>query len=152
MDIDIKKLVEKAGILMWSNKGLKILSVLLAIMCWYGIRSVIDSDRVLPNPFSFRSSDDPVEFEFVRPIRAVFAESSEAVRFSIEPETAVVRLSIDLPGGDAGLREAAMLYVDCSGATDSGSFRLPIRLSAPHGVNLIDISPADAIVELDFVD
>lgn len=148
MDRNIKTFFEKASSFMFSDNGLKVLSVLLAIMCWYGIRSIIDSDQTFPTPFSFGGESEGREIELVLPIRAVFADGDAEFSFQIDPEVAVVNIFSNLPRHELAAVGTLTLYVDCSLISSSGSYRLPISFLGPRGAKAIDISPSDAKIEI----
>ncbi len=148
MDGKIKSFFEKTSSFMFSDNGLKILSVLLAIMCWYGIRSIIDSDRVFASPFSFGAESEGHEIEIVLPIRAVFSDGSSELSFDINPDFAVVRVASNIPRHELAARGNLTLYVDCSEISSSGNYSLPVSFFGPRAVKAIDISPSDASVEV----
>jgi hypothetical protein len=148
----MKALLQRLTFLKLSNKSLQLLSLLLAIICWYGIQGVTDSDSTV-----YKAGDDADGVgrsgrSVILPIGVIAPSRSGAVRISVEPKSATVQ--IEEGGGNPGEFAAAKLspFVDCSDIVTSGKYRLPLNCISPGRSSVIDIEPKSVTVTVEFVD
>lgn len=148
----MKRYFERFSNLSFSNTMLKVLSLLLAIICWYGIQAVTNSSNT-----AYQTDEGGMDVvkrigSVVRPVRVVAPTRKSAFRIELRPEQVRVMLDVSALRSDADESGSVSLFVDCSDIDSDGEYRLPIRCIASGGARVVDIEPASAIVSVVFIE
>lgn len=147
----MENLLKRLSGLSLSNKYLQIFSLVLAIICWYGIQSVNDSESTVYRTADSAELQNASRLSVNLPIGILVPTGDRAVKVKVEPETAELKFDRASPRTAKSAGETA-IFVDCSDIASSGKYRLPVSSVSPRGVSVVDIQPASAIVQVEFID
>lgn len=142
MRIHISKITE----MLTSNKGLKILSLLIAIVSWYGIKGVTEP----PTQADFESARaaDPHarHFTMEMPIHLMTVSASNELDMKASPRSVRITLETALNYSKSNVAEEVSAFVDCAGITESGKYTRRVNCISSPKHKVVDISPKTAIV------
>lgn len=148
----MKDLWRKFVGLVTSNKGLKILSLIIAAICWYGIQGIHDSPRnseELSNP----SGEVSECSKTIRlPVKIMLLPPEKNFKVALEPDE--VRLEVvESEGKNAANQISSVsVFVDVSNIQQSGDYRLPVQSVSTPMCHVVDISPAHVKLKAGFND
>jgi len=148
----VKRFIERFSNLSFSDTMLKVLSVFLAIICWYGIQAVTNSSNTAYQTEADGTGADKKVGSVVLPIRVVAPTRKSAFRIDLQPEQARVKMDFSALRNGANESGAASIFVDCSDINSDGEYRLPISCIASGGTRVVDIEPSSAIVSVVFIE
>jgi hypothetical protein len=127
-----------------SNKGLKVLSILIAIICWYSIQEVMNFDKQYGKPPRNQILNSAEQcFTRILPVKTL-TSSKQRFNLRIIPETVLVSFE----SVNAGQSPPAPLsaLIDCYNINTPGKYRLPVRCISLPDTKIVKISPSHVIV------
>lgn len=148
----MKKFIKSFSNLSFSNTMVKVFSLVLAVICWYGIQAVTKSNNTVYETDAADIAADGRFDRVVLPIRVVAPTRRSAFRIEVRPEQARVEVDFSRLRPDTERTQSLSLFIDCSDIASEGEYRLPISCVASDGARVIDIQPASAIVRIVFID
>jgi len=146
----MKKLLKQISDILMSNKGLKVVSLVIAIICWYGIQGVIQSENVIFESQGENGDQPRWRNRTVLPVHCLVDQSLQG-RYSaaVEPENVSVEFETREQSSPASISKAITALVDCSHISKTGKYRLPVRCTSPPGIRIVDIRPSRVTLDIE---
>lgn len=135
-----------------SNKGLKVLSLVLAVICWYGIQSVTNPDKTLTEIAFDGNTNEEWSKKITLPVKLLAPPHRVDFDAKVTPSRVSVEIESKKQGDVANHVGAISAFVDCSGITESGTYKLPAKCISTPSCHVVDISPSHVNLKIEFKD
>src|SRR6056297_1240998 len=111
----MKKLLKQISDILMSNKGLKVLSLVIAVICWYGIRGVTQSENIEYESGGEAGEQSAWRKRTVLKVHYLVNQSLHG-RYSadVEPENVSVEFETSGESPAASIAKTLSALVDCS--------------------------------------
>lgn len=145
----MKKLFKQFTELIMSNKGLKVLSLVIAVICWYGIQGITKSESAMQEGIGKNENQSGWRKAITLPVHCLVSKSMGSYKAELNPDQVTVEIESLGSSPSTRIYESMSAFVDCSDISKEGKYRLPVRCVSIQGTRIVDIKPSHVTLELE---